>query len=145
MLDLPAIKKLCEASRHRRWDALPRPVCLECQQPWPCDATEWTATAILLVEELEEAQARLRKANCEYGDGWLNDDLECGIDVEPWCGKHAVLYYIKAHKEAQRKLDAVWKVRTAMQKHRTVPTTRTVQRVLDPYISALARILKESK
>ncbi len=45
--------------------------------------------------------------------------------------------------EAQKKLDAVWKVRTVMQKHRTVPTTRTVQRVLDPYISALARILKE--
>ena len=45
--------------------------------------------------------------------------------------------------KAQGKLDAVWKVRTAMQKHRTVPTTRTVQTVLDPYISALARILKE--
>ncbi len=44
--------------------------------------------------------------------------------------------------EAQKKLDAVWKVRTDMQKHRTVPTTRTVQVVLDPYILALARILK---
>ncbi|KKN47184.1 hypothetical protein LCGC14_0665250 [marine sediment metagenome] len=60
-----------------------------------------TATA------LAEAQARLRKANCAYGDGWISDDLECGVDVEPWCGKHAVLYHIKANKEAQGKLDAV--------------------------------------
>ena len=46
--------------------------------------------------ERDEAQARLRKANCDYGDGWLSDDLECGRDVEPWCGKHAVLHYIAA-------------------------------------------------
>ena len=53
-----------------------------------------------LTGELAEARARLRKANCDYGDGWLSDDLECGRDVEPWCGKHAVLYYIKENKEA---------------------------------------------
>jgi len=59
------------------------------------------------LEALEEAQGRLRKANCDYGEGWINDDLECGIDVEPWCGKHAVLYYIKVNKEAQGKLDRI--------------------------------------
>jgi hypothetical protein len=55
-----------------------------------------------LERQLAEAKARLRKANCDYGDGWLSDDLECQVDVEPWCGKHAVLYYIRANKEAQR-------------------------------------------
>ncbi len=57
-----------------------------------------------LERQLAKAQARLRKANCDYGDGWLSDDLECGVDVEPWCGKHAVLYYIRINKEAQGKL-----------------------------------------
>jgi hypothetical protein len=51
--------------------------------------------------QLRESEARLRKANCDYGDGWLTDDLECGVDVEPWCGKHAVLYYIKALRESE--------------------------------------------
>ena len=78
--------------------------------------------------QLAEAQARLRKANCEYGDGWLSDDLECGRDAEPWCGKHAVLYYIKAHKEARGKLAAV---------------ERWVNLNLGPHTrKALARILK---
>jgi len=53
---------------------------------------------------LGKARTRLRKANCDYGDGWIRDDLECLVDKEPWCGKHAVLYYIKAHKEAQGSL-----------------------------------------
>ena len=60
-----------------------------------------------VVVERDEAQGRLRKANCDYGDGWLSDDLECQVDVEPWCGKHAVLYYIRANKEAQGKLEAI--------------------------------------
>ncbi len=57
-LDIAAIKKQAEASTHRRLDALPRPVCLECQQPWPCDACQWTAIALVLVEALEEARGK---------------------------------------------------------------------------------------
>ncbi|KKN49295.1 hypothetical protein LCGC14_0643940 [marine sediment metagenome] len=64
------------------------------------EATNWADVASTAQAEVAEAQARLRKANCEYGDGWLSDDLECERDVEPWCGKHAVLYYIKENKEA---------------------------------------------
>jgi hypothetical protein len=48
---------------------------------------------------IDALQARLRKANCEYGDGWLSEDLECQVDVEPWCGKHAVLFYIQKLRE----------------------------------------------
>ena len=54
-----------------------------------------------LERQLAEAQARLRKANCDYGDGWINDDLECQRDVEPWCGKHAVLHYIAENARLQ--------------------------------------------
>lgn len=54
--------------------------------------------------QLAEAQARLRKANCAYAAGWISDDVECQVDVVPWCGKHAVLYYIRVNKEAQGKL-----------------------------------------
>ena len=62
------------------------------------------AKARMAAQDLAEAQGRLRKANCDYGEGWISDDLECGTDVEPWCGKHAVLYYIKVNKEIQGKL-----------------------------------------
>ena len=87
--------------------------------------------------ELTEAQARLRKANCDYGDGWLSDDLECQVDAEPWCGKHAVLYYIRENKKAQGKLDAVKKM---TEDWRGNPSKDDRW-----WLAALARILKEEK
>ena len=95
------------------------------------------ATVARLQERVEEAEARLRKANCDYGDGWINDDLKCGIDVEPWCGKHAVLYYIRENKEARELL------------HQRPDGPWDDSGTLDPSMSAeeweekVARILKE--
>ena len=76
-MDIPKIKAQVEASGHRRLDAIPRPVCLECQQPWPCDACEWTAIAILLVEALEEAQGKMAaiREYCKRGRSLGDDDV----------------------------------------------------------------------
>ena len=102
------------------------------------DCNELLTPLPTLERQLAEAQARLRKANCDYGDGWLSDDLECQVDVEPWCGKHAVLYYIRANKEAQGKLA---RIETGMCTCDAGPVYACL--VHDPP-SVLGRILKET-
>jgi hypothetical protein len=85
--------------------------------------------------QLRESEARLRKANCDYGDGWLSDDLECQVDVEPWCGKHAVLYYIKAlHKSEAAQEEFATKAREEIDAHK---------KTYDNALSATSRLQQE--
>lgn len=47
------------AEEHRELEAIPKSVCLECTQPWPCDAVELASFLSAALEALEEAQGKL--------------------------------------------------------------------------------------